>query len=166
MNNIVSRSLALMLFVWMLIIPSVKADVENGWYITGFSHDKPIQAQSESVFYVGVVNAKTKSGQMGALESTSPVTSALVSAVFSKGQEKKEVTLTYNSNGEYQGTVLLPESGEWKVDIKATDSHHETEFSTPIKVQDQEINWTTILMVFLGVSTLVVIIVIYQSRVR
>ncbi|WP_419879590.1 hypothetical protein [Brevibacillus centrosporus] len=166
MNKIVSRSLVLVLFVWMLIIPSAKADVENGWYITGFSHDKPVQAQSESVFYVGVVDAKTKSGQMGALESTSPVTSALVTAIFSKGQEKKEVTLTYISNGEYKGTVLLPESGEWKVDIKATDNHHDTEFSTPIKVQDQEFNWTTILMVFLGVATSVVIILIYQSRAK
>ncbi|MED4779412.1 FixH family protein [Brevibacillus choshinensis] len=164
MNNIVSRSLALVLFVWMLIIPSAKADVETGWYITGISYEKPFITGTKSVFYVGVVDAKTKSGQMGALDSTSPVTDAVVSAVFLKDQAKKDVILTHDQNGEYMGEVLLPESGEWKVSIKATDDHHETELSTAVKVTETETKGSPFLMILLGVATVAVVIFILKSK--
>lgn len=158
------NSLMVLLIASMLIIPTAKADVENGWYITGISYDKPFTAQSETVFYVGVVEAKTKTGQMGALDSASPVTDAAVSAVFTKNQEKIVVPLSHDKNGEYKGMVLLTDSGEWSVTVEAAGSHHKTEFALPVKVQESESNGTLLLTFILGFATLAVVIFILKFR--
>lgn len=150
--------------VWMMTIPPAEADIENGWYITGISYEKQFIVGTESLFYVGVVDAKTKTGQIGALDSTSPVTGAVVSAVFTKDQERKEVSLTHDQNGEYKGRVLLSESGEWKVSIKATDDHHDTLLSTAIKVTEPETNGYTFFIILLGIATIAVVIFIFKVR--
>ncbi|MED4569633.1 FixH family protein [Brevibacillus agri] len=149
------------LFVWTITIPGVKADVENGWYITGISYDGPIIAQTDTVFYVGVVEAKVKNGEMGELESATAVTDAQVTAVFTKGQEKIEATLIHEQNGEYKGVVALPTAGEWIVKIKAvrghseqrqvnpTDQKYEAEFTTPLKAKDPENNWMPVYLFIL-----------------
>lgn len=148
----------------MMVIPPAEADIENGWYITGISYEKQFMVGTETVFYVGVVDAKTKTGQIGALDSTSPVTGAVVSAVFTKDQEKKEVTLTHDQNGEYKGQVLLPDSGEWIVSIKATDDHHKSDLFTAIKVTESDTEGLPFLIILLGFATLAVVTFIYRTR--
>ncbi|MGE7271988.1 FixH family protein [Brevibacillus panacihumi] len=151
-----------MLFTLMVISPAVKADVENGWYITGVSYEKQFTAQSETVFYVGVMEAKTNTGEMGALESAKPVTDAVVTAVFTLEQERKEVTLTHEKNGEYKGVVTLPRSGEWILSMKAVGDHYASEFETPIQVQVEEYNSTSFLILFLFIATLATVYIMVK----
>ncbi|HET6872671.1 MAG TPA: hypothetical protein VFH42_06745 [Sporolactobacillaceae bacterium] len=44
---------------------------------------------------------------------------ALVYAFFTKGKDQRQTQLSITKNGEYDGTIQLPKSGNWKVNIMA-----------------------------------------------
>jgi hypothetical protein len=148
------------LFVFISLIASqpVSADVESGLFITGISYDQSLIANEVTSINIGVVQVKAKQGNIGELENATPVTDAVVTAVFTKGSEKREITLEHEKDGQYRGSIELPSPGEWSLTVKAKRNHsaqvqpnsadkeHEAVFSTPVRVQQADNQSKPVLM--------------------
>ncbi|MBG9567113.1 FixH family protein [Brevibacillus agri] len=167
----------LFVFISLVASQSVFADVENGLFITGISYDQSFTANEVTSFKVEVVQVKVKEGNIGELENASPVTDAVVTAVFTKGSEKKEITLEHEKDGQYSGEIELPSPGEWSLTVKAERNHsaqvqpnsadkeHEAVFSTPVRVQQPD-NQSMPVLMFISVFVAAAIGIVIWAKNR
>jgi hypothetical protein len=92
---------------------------------------------------------------------------ALVYAFFTKGKDQRQVQLAVTKNGKYDGTIKLPSTGQWKVNVMAMvpdpalGKNGTDTMETTWNIKEPETHAPVWVWVLVGIGVVLVILIIF-----